>query len=485
MAKSQRIQVVNLQLDLNNPRFPEPVDNQRDAINKMLEIQKEKIIALAKDIAKNGLDPSENMLVIENVDEPDLYVVCEGNRRLTALKVINDPDISYNKELSKTFTKIQNDVCHDISEVSCVVFDDDSHEHWVNLKHTGQNRGIGRVEWEAPEKARHMARIGKESYQNQLYSFIDLYPEEYKDILKSKNRIKITNLGRLFNDPDVRNAFGLHPINGFLYCNQSLEKFISDFKKILDLMIEVKENRHDSAFTVDRIYKKGNRLQLIHELNIVPNFTESSTQWKILDPQIKPKNQNNNTLNKNNNDSNTNQSATDQGKNTDSENNDKSGKLKDKNGKITRPPKADRNVLIPASLRLNFGKNKKCHRIYDELRSALNLNSSINSVAVMLRVFLDLSVTAFIEKHGIPDRDPKRAPGLHDKVVMCAEFLRDNKKLSPLQCTAITTFSKQITKANGSLQQYVHNPHFNPEKVALNTEWDNFQPLFEAIWIPE
>lgn len=58
-----------------------------------------------------------------------------------------------------------------------MLFYDNDYEHWVNLKHTGQNGGVGRVEWTATEKARHLARIGKQSFGNQLLTFIDLNPD--------------------------------------------------------------------------------------------------------------------------------------------------------------------------------------------------------------------------------------------------------------------------------------------------------------------
>jgi len=100
----------------------------------------------------------------------------------------------------------------------------------------------------------------------------------------------------------------------------------------------------------------------------------------------------------------------------------------------------------------------------------------------MLRIFIDLSVTIFIEDNKIIFKDAPRTPGLHDKVIMCSQFLRDNKKILGSECTAIIAFSSQISKSSGTLQQYVHNPHFIPMKLSVNGEWDNFEKLLIAIW---
>jgi hypothetical protein len=100
----------------------------------------------------------------------------------------------------------------------------------------------------------------------------------------------------------------------------------------------------------------------------------------------------------------------------------------------------------------------------------------------MLRIFIDLSVTTFIEDNKIIFKDAPRVPGLHDKVIMCAHFLRDNKRMQGSECTGVIAFSSQIAKSNGTLQQYVHNPHFIPMKSSVNAEWDNFEKLMVAIW---
>lgn len=142
----------------------------------------------------------------------------------------------------------------------------------------------------------------------------------------------------------------------------------------------------------------------------------------------------------------------------------------------------DRNNLIPSYVKFNFRGHKKCSRIYNELKSHLTYDTTPNAISILLRIFIDLSVSAFIEDKKIEAKDSNRNPGLHDKVIMCAHFLREHNKMTGSQSTAVITYSSQITKHNGSLQQYVHNPHFILSKEAVNTEWDNFELLLSLIW---
>lgn len=172
MNNINSIHINNLLLDLENPRFPREANGQRDAINLMLEIQEEKIINLAKDISNNGTDPSENLMVYESNEEPGFFIVAEGNRRTTALKLIAQASLADNEKTRKIFSKIKETTTRDISTVNCVVFNNESYEHWVSIKHTGDNKGVGRERWTTPEADRYKAKHGKTSYQSQLYEFM-------------------------------------------------------------------------------------------------------------------------------------------------------------------------------------------------------------------------------------------------------------------------------------------------------------------------
>src|SRR5690242_15924125 len=78
-------------IDLSNPRHPNQT-SQRDAIHTIAHEQGAKLYALAEDIVKMGLNPSELPLVTP-ADQEDMYTVLEGNRRVTALKLLTSPQL--------------------------------------------------------------------------------------------------------------------------------------------------------------------------------------------------------------------------------------------------------------------------------------------------------------------------------------------------------------------------------------------------------
>ncbi|HDL8291781.1 TPA: hypothetical protein PXR00_004533, partial [Yersinia enterocolitica] len=217
----ETIHISNLLLDLDNPRFPRIVESQREAINLMLEIQSDKIEFLAKDIAEHGLDPSERLIVYKNEisDDETSFTVAEGNRRITALKLLNEPELSDHEKVITRFKKILQTNPELPENVDCVVFDDpDEFEHWISLKHSGQNNGVGRVRWDTKEQERYLSKNGVLSFGSQFLKFIENESSFGEDITSKFKLLKLTNITRLLGDPAVREVLALEVSEGKLFC---------------------------------------------------------------------------------------------------------------------------------------------------------------------------------------------------------------------------------------------------------------------------
>src|SRR5690606_32493606 len=95
------IPVSSLVFDPDNPRLPSTVrvkkddeDYEDEVINWML--QYENVIELMSSIGEKGFFPAEPILVVENGEGK--FEVIEGNRRLTAVKLLNNPSIAQKKK---------------------------------------------------------------------------------------------------------------------------------------------------------------------------------------------------------------------------------------------------------------------------------------------------------------------------------------------------------------------------------------------------
>lgn len=280
------LQINNLLLDLDNPRFPRIVESQREAINLMLEIQSDKIEALAKDISEFGLDPSERLIVFksEASEETKAYTVAEGNRRLTALKLLQEPELSDNEKFKSRIKKIIQTNLQLPKEVDCVVFESpEEFEHWINLKHSGQNDGVGRVRWDTKEQERYQSKNGNSSFGSQFLKFLDNEKSFEEPISSNFHIIKLTNITRLLGDPDVREALGLEVIDAKLFCNQAKERFVSEISKLIRAMQEL-DDKGKPIFTVNKIRHKNDRRDVINELNISKSKAKLKVFWELANP---------------------------------------------------------------------------------------------------------------------------------------------------------------------------------------------------------
>ena len=80
------IKLTSLFVNTENYRF-EPLSSQKEAIDKMVEDQGDKLYSLVDDIVTNGLSPVDLIIVTPNEDNSK-YIVLEGNRRNNIVKII-------------------------------------------------------------------------------------------------------------------------------------------------------------------------------------------------------------------------------------------------------------------------------------------------------------------------------------------------------------------------------------------------------------
>ena len=208
VASAQRMSVDRIFLDLANPRH-EPYETEAEVIEYLCH--EEYVYELAKDICNIGLNPLEIFAVIPSDSagsrSPKSYVVAEGNRRMCALKLLNDPDLAPAK-FRKDFEKLA-EKAPIIDEVLGVVFADKSKvDVWLDRIHGGVQGGIGRKPWNPEQKTRH---IGDK--KNLLAQAVLDYAEDKDFISPEQRRGKLTTAQRYLSNLLLRESLGIDSSN--------------------------------------------------------------------------------------------------------------------------------------------------------------------------------------------------------------------------------------------------------------------------------
>lgn len=442
--KQDRLDITSLVINIENPRF-EMVGNQREAISIMLENQKDKLYKLGQDIINSGLNPADLIIVTPHEKNAGQFNVLEGNRRLTALKLLSTPSLipeKYKSLLTK-FKKLHEAFkLSPITQVLCVVVDDEEEAYrWIKLKHTGENDGVGTVTWDAQQKARFDERgDGKSSYALQILEFLkknDDIDSGVKDVL---SKVPSSSLQRLITDPDIRKLVGLEIQEGKITTDLPTSEITKPLTKIVKDLV-----RDD--FKVKEIYYKDDRLNYIETFKAdeLPNKEDSIVEWELVTP-----------------------------------NPPKPSTIPAKKKKKSKALSTARKTIIPKECIIHITPTRINH-IYRELKD-LNVEDFTNAGAITLRVFVELTLDVFIEEKSLSGvtKDSK----LSAKTSSVATYLKDNNHLDrhglkPIQ-TAVSS-PNSILSIN-TFNAYVHNKHFNPIPNDLKITWDNIELFIVKIW---
>lgn len=440
------LNIAQLQLDKMNPRH-ENKESQPETIKAMIEDQKDrdKLFKLAGDIVKFGVNPSDLPIVIPIDSSKNEYVVLEGNRRIAALQLLNNPSLISINQLKSFRNKISalsgEFRVNPIKKINCVAFESRKRAiHWIALKHTGQNKGIGTVRWESSGVARFNQTWKKEKALSlQAKDFMREHGNLDESTKKKLNLIATSNLDRLLGDIDVRKFLGLDVIDGELVSYFEKNEVVKGLTRI------IKDLAHQKINVNVIRHKKDRRDYLLSfRRSEVPDPDNTSDIKWSLDLPI--------------------------GENEQSK---KSGK---KRKSVQSPSK--RKKLIPTTCVLRI-PDKKINTIYYELKK-LDVNEYKCSVSILMRVFLELSVDSYLDRHKIVRHDEYLVKRFQ-KVI---DFLKDNSILNKdeLKPLNIMISNKHDLFSTNTLNAYVHNKYLIPEPINLKVSWDNIQLFMETIW---
>jgi hypothetical protein len=441
------IHVVDLLIDTRNPRLEDELLNQREAIQAVAEVQKEKLVKLAEDIVEHGINPSDSPIVIPAPEDQGRYIVLEGNRRLSALKALENPDIlsgGVDEKLVRRFQKLNRRHQEDVIEtIDCVVFEERTDaDHWIELRHTGENEGAGIVRWGALESARFRQRRGERVYHLQALDFL----EEHGELSEEKRqKVPISSLERILSNPDIRAKLGLEMKDKILYTRFDEDEVAKGLSYIVNDLATGRIRTGD-------IYYKEDRIDYVSKIDD-ENLPDTSAPTGDLRPLVA--------------------SLEDR---EPAEDKDTSSQP----GRSSKPSSKERKRLIPRGCILEIDP-PRINDIYRELKG-LHVEKYSNAVAVLYRVFLELSLDSYIDCKQLKVSEKAR---LCHKMREVGKDLNNRDEITGQQWKAVRRASQPdaFLAANiTTLHQYVHNPYFAPAPIDLRAAWDNLAPFIKAIW---
>lgn len=443
------VAVSDLLLDQANPRLGDTPASQQDVYTELAKHEGRYLLNLAEDIVKHGLDPTNLPTVVPTGDRHKRYRVVEGNRRVLALKALETPSIVSHvfkgaelKRINRLSARYMEDP---LITIKCVLFEEaDASLHWIFLRHTGLNDGVGLHGWGADEQDRFQARhSGVRKPAGQILDFVEGYGA-LSDEAKRSNLKILTNIERLLVGRAARDALGIDVVDGEVVSLFSMQEVAKGLTHVVDDLKCKRANVKDVYHAEDReMYIKAiPRARLPKGKKLPEAVRLSDLAAGKSTPAPKPP-------------------------------------------RRRQPrPKLERTAIIPSTSALNIS-TPRINKIYNELLT-LNVESYPNAGAVLLRVFLELTTDHGLDVDGVMPEQKRRNTPLAGRMKALADHYSNANRISDQLRKAVHSIADRgqgpINASTMTMNQYVHNPHVHPTSAELRAAWDQMEPFLEKVW---
>ncbi|MDG4885450.1 hypothetical protein [Mesorhizobium sp. WSM4884] len=418
----RQLPLTSLVINPANDRHGE-LENETAAIAQLFASQEQHMRNLAKDLVAKG-EIFEPPLVFPDGNK---FVVADGNRRTTCLKLLSAPRRAPTVDLQQFFAELRQQWKGKIPEkIECRVESDrDRVDDILFRRHTGVQGGIGQSNWNDRMKNNFVIRTGKGSGLH--------VADEIEARLKSAKmlphrKIPRSNMNRLLSSETLRNRLGISVRKGRL-------EFIREEQATLRALQRVATDLATRTITLENIWDTESKLEYIDGLDregvlptiaAKPKSTPAPTPTPTLPLPPKP----------------------------------------------TPPKLSPWPHLIPnVDYGITWTAHLQRHReIWEELQFKLELSLHPNAISVLLRVLIELSVDNFIKETSLTTVHEN--DNLARKAIKVAEDIYSRNEIDKKYLGVIKKLQQgEHLISMDTLNRYVHSPNFNVSPEHLKMLW--------------
>ncbi len=456
------LSVDEMLLDQDNPRLGS-AGSQSEALQRLIDLNPSHFRKMMQSIKDNGLDPGDSLYVIAGETDED-FIVLEGNRRLSALKVLTRPDLLDGTAVNETVKKSLVSIVagfdrKKVEPIRCALFEKrDDADDWIYRRHTGAADGEGRINWGPLEIQRF---LGDRSVLD-VIEFVgrnaDYTPEQWantKEVIESK---KSTNLSRLLESAYGQKHLGLSVSQ---VGDEKIPLLSSDPKWALSVLQKLIEDVRDSVVDSRNLNTASEIEQYFKGLpsDLQPSAKTSAAPKAFKDINLK---------------AGTPSSA------------------KPAAATATPKPKSSlspriRSTLAPKKHPFKSPSSEKGRRLLKEA-SSIDANNFTVSSAFVLRAFVELTVEEYMTANSIPKFETKAEKSTElDASQRADRVSKDIVAKGTYSSADLRSFEKNIVNKSSltsiqSLNGFVHNKFAIPTSDALRAGWDAAVPVFVATY---
>lgn len=451
------VAIEDILLDVHNARIRAGAD-QNDCIRRILR-KRDQFLAICESIAKDGLT---TMPILASPNGDGTYTVKDGNRRTTALKLLNNPETCPELDLVPKIVKIAATYTNFPSRVDLTVTDNEQAMiREVLSRHQGEMGGVGQMDWSAYLRTLYLLNHGhtaeyKRPGQYALWAEGQgIFVEDEFPISTLQRFFSVDNLRLLGFDIDANDELTLNMPQTTV--RQMATKVVGDFGR---------------GKSVNEVFTPEQARQYIDEVRASAGLSLPVPPASPTSPALTPP------------------AASPSAPAVSTPTPPSSGAGSAPATGVAVPPRAVSTPVTSAADRKKIFGNKapgiaipttgypKEQTLVAELR-ALDLSKFPLAATMLTRALIEVSDLHYRSKNSLPDQI-----GLAKNIKKSAQHMLTNGKLS----TSEEDIVKRLCNSGGSmieietLQKMVHRSTHNLDRQFVNTLWDNIGCFVRACW---
>lgn len=400
------------------------LENETAAIAWLFNERETHMRSLTKDIVEQG-EIYEFPLVSPDRSK---FIVFDGNRRVTCLKLLDDPRRAPTTEL-QAFFREQKALWKGPfpKEIHCQVeADRDRIDEILFRRHTGSQSGVGQSTWDDRMKATFVTRTGKGGGPSVADEIEKRLAEA--NLLPSRRKIPRSTLNRLLSAEPFRHRVGISMKGGRF-------QFTHDQTSSLAALARIAKDMAERDLVLGDIWDidgKQSYLDQLEREGVLPKKTGTTTAGTTKPAEkpvkVKPSAKATPTL------------------------------------RTTLIPQKDFDLSWP-------GRLQRHHRIWEELQFHLDLRTHPNAISVLMRVLIELALENYIKEAQVTVHENDK---LATRLEKAGLHLQAAGKIDAKQVEVLKKFKQgdKLVSAD-TLNRYVHSTNFAPSPDHLMSIWDS------------
>lgn len=239
MKTNVTVNIDELRVWSDNPRAGLLLDDIKNLSEKMIinvlidVVGEDKMFRLAQDIVANsGLMASVLPVVVK---KDDFYYVYDGNRRISCIKMIVNPNIIESVSLKNKIKRLITDDI-DLNKLCSInVYETDEEEAFfiMDRTHNGENGGVGVIPWDSYQRDISLVKRGLSPKYQIAYNVSNILGFKYKNDFKN---IYYTDIERIFKSKTFMATFDIknYDVSEVLIVTNAYNSLL-EYKRIMNI----------------------------------------------------------------------------------------------------------------------------------------------------------------------------------------------------------------------------------------------------------